>query len=201
MRLKRVVLIGGSGFVGGWIANRLSERGMRVVIPSRHRDHTKKATMMPTVYVVEADVHDPKILADLMKGMDAVINLVGILHDGDSSQPYGKRFAEAHVELPKKIVAACKAAGVRRLVHMSALKASADASVVAVGDTSTIPGAVQKESLADSVPRRRGRRICSPPQSKATRACILQVCTVEKMRSGWRWQKGQVVIDENSLSE
>ena len=127
MNIKNVLLIGGSGFVGGWIANRLSERGMRVVIPSRHRDHTKKATMMPTVYVVEADVHDPKILADLMKGMDAVINLVGILHDGSSGQPYGKRFAEAHVELPKKIVAAMKQTGVRRLVHMSALKASADA--------------------------------------------------------------------------
>ena len=127
MNIKNVLLIGGSGFVGGWIANRLSERGMRVVIPSRHRDHTKKATMMPTVYVVEADVHDPKILADLMKGMDAVINLVGILHDGSSGQPYGKRFAEAHVELPKKIVAAMKQTGVRRLVHMSALKASSDA--------------------------------------------------------------------------
>ncbi len=127
MNIKNVLLIGGSGFVGGWIANRLSERGMRVVIPSRHRDHTKKATMMPTVYVVEADVHDPKILADLMKGMDAVINLVGILHDGSSGQPYGKRFAEAHVELPKKIVAAMKQTGVRRLVHLSALKASSDA--------------------------------------------------------------------------
>lgn len=127
MNIKNVLLIGGSGFVGGWIANRLSERGIRVIIPSRHRDHTKKATMMPTVYVVEADVHDPKTLTELMKGMDAVINLVGILHDGDSRQPYGKRFAEAHVELPKKIVAAMKQSGVRRLVHMSALKASADA--------------------------------------------------------------------------
>ena len=127
MTTKNVLLIGGSGFVGGWIANRLSERGIRVVIPSRHRDHTKKLTMMPTVYVVEANVNDPQKLASLMKGMDAVINLVGILHDGDSSQPYGKRFAEAHVEMPKKIIAAMKQTGVRRLVHMSALKASADA--------------------------------------------------------------------------
>ena len=127
MNIKNVLLIGGSGFVGGWIANRLSERGIRVVIPSRHRDHTKQATMVPTVYVVEANVNDPQVLAGLMKGMDAVINLVGILHDGDSRQPYGKRFAEAHVELPKKIVAAMQQSGVRRLVHMSALKASADA--------------------------------------------------------------------------
>lgn len=41
MEIKKVLLIGGSGFVGGWIANRLSERGIRVVIPSRRRDNKK----------------------------------------------------------------------------------------------------------------------------------------------------------------
>lgn len=127
MELKKVLLIGGSGFVGGWVANRLSERNIRVVIPTRHRDHSKQVILLPTVYTVEADVHDPKQLAELMTGVNAVVNLVGILHDGDSSQPYGKRFAAAHVELPKKILAAMKDGGVRRLVHVSALKAAADA--------------------------------------------------------------------------
>jgi len=42
MELKKVLLIGGSGFVGSWIANRLSERGVRVTIPTRHRDNTKQ---------------------------------------------------------------------------------------------------------------------------------------------------------------
>ena len=127
MELKKVLLIGGSGFVGGWIANRLSERGIRVTIPTRHRDNTKQLILLPTVYMVDADIHDPHELASLMTGVDAVINLVGILHDGDSRKPYGKRFAEAHVELPKKILAAMMQTGVRRLVHMSALRASDDA--------------------------------------------------------------------------
>ena len=127
MELKKVLLIGGSGFVGGWVANRLSERGIRVIIPTRHRDHSKQIILLPTVYTVEANVHDPEQLAELMTGVDAVVNLVGILHDGDSRSPYGKRFAAAHVELPKKILAAMKACGVRRLVHVSALKAAADA--------------------------------------------------------------------------
>jgi NADH dehydrogenase len=127
MELKKVLLIGGSGFVGGWIASRLSERGIRVIIPTRHRDNTKQLTLLPTVDMVNADVNDPQVLASLMSGVDAVINLVGILHDGNSGQPYGKRFSAAHVELPKKILAAMKQTGVRRLLHMSALKAAADA--------------------------------------------------------------------------
>jgi NADH dehydrogenase len=127
MELKNVLLIGGSGFVGGWIASRLSERGIRVTIPTRHRDNTKQLIMLPTVDMVEANVHDPETLVALMQGQDAVINLVGILHDHDSRLPYGKGFAAAHIDLPKKIIAAMQQAGVRRLVHMSALNAAVDA--------------------------------------------------------------------------
>lgn len=127
MELKKIVLIGGSGFVGGWVANRLSERGVRVAIPTRHRDNTKQLILLPTVDMIEADVHDPQVLSALLQGADAVINLVGILHDRDSTAPYGKGFAAAHVELPKRIFAAMRANGVRRLVHMSALQAAVDA--------------------------------------------------------------------------
>ncbi len=126
MELKNVLLIGGSGFVGGWIASCLSQRGVRVTIATRHRDNTKKLIMLPTVEMVEAKVHDQQALVELMRGQDAVINLVGILHDRDSRLPYGKGFAAAHVELPRKILAAMQESGVRRLVHMSALNAARD---------------------------------------------------------------------------
>jgi uncharacterized protein YbjT (DUF2867 family) len=127
MELQNVLLIGGSGFVGGWIASCLSERGVRVTIATRHRENTKKLIMLPTVSMVEANVHDPQTLVGLMQRQDAVINLVGILHDSDSRLPYGKGFAAAHVELPRKIIAAMRESGVRRLVHMSALRAAIDA--------------------------------------------------------------------------
>jgi NADH dehydrogenase len=127
MELKNVLLIGGSGFVGGWIASRLSERGIRVTIPTRRRDNTKQFILLPTIDMVDANVNDPQQLAKLMQGQDAVINLVGILHDHDSRLPYGKGFAAAHIDLPKKILAAMKQTGVRRLVHMSALQASVGA--------------------------------------------------------------------------
>lgn len=122
MNLKRVVLIGGSGFVGSAIANRLCEASIGVLIPTRRRSRAGQLLLLPTVQVVEADVHDPAALARLFAGADAVVSLVGILHSRSGS-PYGPDFARAHVELPKKIVAACRAAGVNRLVHISALGA------------------------------------------------------------------------------
>ena len=123
MDIKKVLLLGGSGFVGTYIANRLSEKGVQVTIPTRRRERTKALIMLPNVEMVEADINCEQTLASLVQGQDAVVNLVGVLHSRDVKLPYSRDFARAHVELPKKIVAACKAAGVRRLVHMSALKA------------------------------------------------------------------------------
>ena len=123
MALKKVLLLGGSGYVGTYIANRLSQRGIEVTIPTRRRERTKALIIQPGIEMPEADINCPDILAALVAGHDAVINLVGILHSRDVKFPYSADFANAHVELPKKIVAACKQAGVRRLVHMSALGA------------------------------------------------------------------------------
>jgi uncharacterized protein YbjT (DUF2867 family) len=118
MDIKKVLLLGGSGFIGTYIANRLSQRGIELTIPTRRRERNKALIIQPGVEMPEADINCEKTLTELMRGHDAVINLVGILHSRD--------FAQAHVELPKKIIAACKATGVRRLVHMSALNADSN---------------------------------------------------------------------------
>ncbi len=69
-----------------------------------------------------ADVHDPRTLERLVAPVDAVVNLVGILH-----QSRGETFERSHVELPRKIVGACRETGAKRLLHVSALKAAFDA--------------------------------------------------------------------------
>lgn len=124
--MARILILGGSGFVGRHIVARLVARGDLVVVPTRRRERARHLIMLPTVDVVQADIHDPAALARLAAGCDAVINLVGCLQSANGA-PYGPDFAAAHVELPKKIVAACLAAKVPRLVHMSALKTAADA--------------------------------------------------------------------------
>ncbi len=126
MKFRNLLMIGGSGFLGSHLAHRLSTQGINLRLPTRRRERAKHLLPLPTAEVIEADVSDPAALARLMAGQDAVINLVGILAGG-SGQPYGRGFSSAHVELPQKIVAAMQAAGVHRLLHVSALKAAADA--------------------------------------------------------------------------
>ena len=126
MNSRNILIIGGSGFIGAAIARKLAARGLRLVVPTRRRERAKHLITLPTMDVVDADVHDPGTLERLMRNMDAVVSLVGILH-GDRGVPYGREFKFAHVDLPRKIAEACVAVGVPRLLHMSALGAAADA--------------------------------------------------------------------------
>ncbi len=122
MRHQDILVIGGSGFVGLHIVNRLVGRGLKVTVPVRRRAAAGQLITLPTVDVVEADVHDDAVLDQLLPGCDAVINLVGILQ-GSRGSPYGPEFARAHVELPRRIVVRCHQHRVRRYLHMSALGA------------------------------------------------------------------------------
>lgn len=133
MRYENILVIGGAGFVGRHLVAALAARGVRVTVPTRQRERAKHLIMLPTVDVVAGDVGDPRTLGRLVKGCDAVVNLVGILHgrrgrpDERGPNDYGPDFARAHVELPQAILSACREQGVKRVVHMSALGASAGA--------------------------------------------------------------------------
>jgi NADH dehydrogenase len=115
VKLDNVLVLGGSGFVGRHLVAALAADGIRVTVPSRRRERAKHLLPLPTVDVVEADIMAPGSLETLAHGKHAVINLVGILH-GD--------FERVHAELPRRVVAACRARGAGRLLHMSALGAS-----------------------------------------------------------------------------
>lgn len=132
-RTRDVLVVGGSGFVGRHLVAALAGRGMRVVVPTRRRERAKHLLTLPTVELVEADVHQPGALTRLADGCDTVVNLAGVLHsrrgrrDERGPNDYGPDFARVHVELAQAVVRACRSAGVKRLLHMSALGAAADA--------------------------------------------------------------------------
>ena len=122
MKIETVCVIGGSGFLGRHVVRRLAAAGLRARVPTRRRERAKPLIVLPTVDVINADVHDPATLNRLVAGCDAVINLAGILHESARGD-----FARVHAELPRRLVDACREQGVHRLLHVSALKAAHDA--------------------------------------------------------------------------
>lgn len=122
--MSRICVVGGGGFVGRHIVAQLVRAGHQVRVPTRYREAAKRELLMlPTVELIEADVHDGAVLERLFAGCDVAVNLVGILQGGRPARPYGPAFRRVHVDLPEKIVGACRRAGVKRLLHMSALHA------------------------------------------------------------------------------
>ena len=113
---QRVLVLGGSGFVGRHVCEALSRLGWRITVPTR-RLPARSVQMFPGVSVVQANIHEPRELNALVRGHDAVVNLVAILHGNKAA------FEHVHVTLPTLMAKACKAADVKRLVHISALGA------------------------------------------------------------------------------
>ncbi|HAS51143.1 MAG TPA: complex I NDUFA9 subunit family protein, partial [Gammaproteobacteria bacterium] len=120
MKIQKICMLGGTGFVGRHVATRLANQGYSLKVLTRHPQRHREIEVLPGAELIGADIHDPKALAEQFAGCDAVINLVGVLHE------YGNQsFRAVHAELPAKVVDACRATGVKRLLHMSALHADA----------------------------------------------------------------------------
>jgi NADH dehydrogenase len=117
MSTPRVLVLGGSGFVGRHVCEKLARLGWQITVPTRRAVNAAGVQSLPGLTVIEASVHKEADLARLMPGHDAVVNLVAVLHGNE------ERFESVHVDLPGKIASAMKKAGVQRLVHISALGA------------------------------------------------------------------------------
>jgi uncharacterized protein YbjT (DUF2867 family) len=117
-----ILILGGSGFIGRAICNKLVAEGHNVTVPTRKRDNARELFMLPTLTVEEADVTDVAALARLARGKDVAINLIGILNEKKRGD-----FERVHVTLTERVIDACKVANVKRYLHMSALGAAIDA--------------------------------------------------------------------------
>jgi NADH dehydrogenase len=116
----RLVVLGGSGFVGRHLLARLLRDGHSVRLLSRNLSSHAERLLPPGVELQQIDVYDPDALRIAFEGADAVINLVGILNEARDN---GRGFRRAHLELVKLVIAAMQLAGVRRLLQMSSLNA------------------------------------------------------------------------------
>lgn len=120
MSRRHVLILGGTGFVGRHLVERLLRERYRVTVLSRGVDPSKKKKLSRDASIIEGDVANPDFLRAVLDDVDAVVNLVGILNEqGDS----GRGFEHVYVELLEALLEAMRDMGVRRLLQMSALNA------------------------------------------------------------------------------
>jgi len=117
---RRILVLGGSGFLGRHVCEKLHRAGFAITVPTRRASNAKSVQHLPRLTVVEANVHSEAALARLLPGHDAVVNLIAILHGSEEA------FEHTHVTLPTKLAKASAESGVTRLVHVSALGVALD---------------------------------------------------------------------------
>lgn len=117
MKKREIAILGGTGFVGRYLINQLSQDDVTIRVPTRRRERNRHLLVNHKVKLIEADIHNDSDLESLLTGADVVINLVGILHGSEET------FHKVHAELPERVVKLCNQLGITRLLHMSALQA------------------------------------------------------------------------------
>ena len=121
-----VTIFGGTGFIGRYLVKRLADGGARIRVMSRDPAQAQFLKPMGDVGQIAPIAYDPDddaSVAAAVAGSDAVVNLIGILYERGA-----RSFEAAHVETARRIAAASTAAGVGRLVQVSALGADARSS-------------------------------------------------------------------------
>ncbi|QJR12473.1 hypothetical protein DSM104443_03559 [Usitatibacter rugosus] len=141
MQPRTIALVGGTGFVGRALGERLTERGKALRVLTRRLTNASSLLIYPMMDVRVGNSLDVEFLSRAFDGVDAVVNLAGILHERG-----GQTFQSVHVDLPRRLANACRAAGVRRMVHMSALGAAENAPSEylrskALGEKAVVQGA------------------------------------------------------------
>ncbi|MGB1110437.1 MAG: complex I NDUFA9 subunit family protein [Gammaproteobacteria bacterium] len=122
MASRRIAILGGSGFVGRHLSARLHHDGHKVVIFTRRPERSRASAVVPSVHLQSVNVFDEKALTNALADCDTVVNLIGILNESRAND-----FQRVHVELARTLVHASHAAGISRMLHMSALNADAGA--------------------------------------------------------------------------
>lgn len=123
-----VTVFGGSGFVGGQVVRALAKAGHRVRVAVRQPNLAYKMRMLGDVgqiEVVQANVRNPASVARALDGAEGCVNLVGVLFESGR-----QKFASLHAMGARHVAEQAVKAGVKRLVHVSAIGANPAAKAV-----------------------------------------------------------------------
>ncbi|WP_341908856.1 complex I NDUFA9 subunit family protein [Ferrovibrio terrae] len=123
LRNQLVTVFGGSGFIGRYVVQKLAQQGARVRVAIRRPEEglfLKPMGAVGQIDIVQANIRMPMSVQAAVKGADIVINCVGILHEGGA-----QKFAAVQARGAEVIALCAKEAGVKKMVHLSAIGADA----------------------------------------------------------------------------
>ena len=118
-----ITVFGGSGFIGRHTIQALARRGYRIRVAVRRPNEAlfvKTTGDVGQVEPVQANIRDTRSVRAAVEGADAVVNLVGILHEAGH-----QRFESVQAGGADRVAREAKAAGVGIFVHVSAIGADA----------------------------------------------------------------------------
>jgi uncharacterized protein YbjT (DUF2867 family) len=121
MRSRRTAVLGGSGFIGRYVVQRLAARGDVVPVGCRNAETARflmTAGVVGQVMAVNIAIDDEELLPAFLAGCDGVVNCVGILAESGR-----QTFERVHYQGPARLARIARDAGVERLVHISAIGA------------------------------------------------------------------------------
>lgn len=110
----RVLVTGATGLIGTAVCARLIAEGHDVVRATRHKHQESADLSIVTMDMAKA--LEPEDWGDVLQGIDAVVNCAGVLQDSAR-----ERTTEVHATGAAALFRACEQAGVRRIVHFSAI--------------------------------------------------------------------------------
>jgi uncharacterized protein YbjT (DUF2867 family) len=121
MRTRRTAMLGGSGFIGRYIVQRLAARGDVIPVGCRRAEEAKFLKPLGNVgqiATLNLTIGDEHILPAFLAGNDALVNCVGILRESGS-----QTFERVHHTGPARLARLAREAGIERFVHISAIGA------------------------------------------------------------------------------
>ena len=119
MDQKIISVIGGSGFIGSYLTDKLLELGYYVKIISRKSKSKKNfypSSKLGQYSLVNCNICDEKKLDKVIEGSFCVINLVGVLEDKKKNS-----FNATHIKGSENIIKSCKKYNIQKLIHISAI--------------------------------------------------------------------------------
>ena len=119
---KKIIIFGGTGFLGNALVETLSKENVEIYLPTRdanNRKNLKKYNNYPNIKIFDWKLSNLEIIDKVIKKTDCVINLCGILYESKNGD-----FDKIHSDFPSSLGQLCSKYNIRKLIHVSALGVS-----------------------------------------------------------------------------